>query len=338
MKILVTGANGFVGSSLCRKLAAEGHQVRGMVRATSDLTLLQGVNVELVLGSLSNRGDLQKATINQDLVFHVAAAVTDWGSLEYFRKINVEGTRNAIEAAIINQVPRFLYVSSVAVASFSNQTNMDEDAPQLPTPYPYCQTKREAEELVNEFHLSGKIQTVIVRPGDIYGPNDRVALLRMGEMLRKRQLPNVAGGNKIGAFTYIDNLVKGMILASTNDKAYGRTYILTDGVEMSWRTYFEKLTDALGFPHPSLSINPKIGYAAAFILENTYRLLKIQRRPPFSRYLINHLSTDFHFCIERARVELGYQPINDMDLTIRRTADWYRGYMATQVNKQQFGF
>jgi nucleoside-diphosphate-sugar epimerase len=294
---------------------------------------LQGVTVEIVSGSLSNRDALQKATINQDLVFHVAAAVTDWGSLEYFRAINVDGTRNAIEAAILNQVPRFLYVSSVAVSSFSDQRNMEEDAPQLPTPYPYCQTKREAEDLVNNLHRSGKIQTVIVRPGDIYGPNDRVALLRMGEMLRRNQLPYVAGGNKLGAFTYIDNLVEGMVLASTNDKAYGRTYILTDGVEMSWRTYFVKLTDALGYPHPSFSVYPQVGYAAAFILENIYRVMKIQQRPPISRYLINHLSTDFHFSIERARVELGYQPIDDMDETIRRTADWYKSYMESHKKK-----
>ena len=180
----------------------------------------------------------------------MAAAVTDWGTLDFFRKINVEGTRNIIEAAIFDNVPCFLYVSSVAVASFSDLRNMDEDAPQLPTPYPYCQTKREAEELVNTLHRSGKIQTVIVRPGDIYGPGDRVALLPMGEMLRKRQLPYVAGGAKLGAFTYIDNLVQGMMLAGSTDSAFGRTFILTDGVEMSWRTYFEKLTDVLGYPHP----------------------------------------------------------------------------------------
>ncbi|MBA4383183.1 MAG: hypothetical protein C0410_00455 [Anaerolinea sp.] len=338
MKILVTGANGFVGSSLCRKLVAAGHQVKAMVRATSDLSLLQGVSVEIVSGSLSDREALIKATIDQEFVFHVAAAVTDWGSLDFFRKINVEGTRNIIEAAILNNVPRFLYVSSVAVASFLDLRNMDEDAPQLPTPYPYCQTKREAEELVNNFHQTGKIQTVILRPGDIYGPNDRVALLRMGEMLRKKQLPYVAGGNKLGAFTYIDNLVDGMMLAGSTEKAFGRTYILTDGVEMSWRTYFEKLTDALGYPHPSLSVNPQVGYAAATMLESFYRLMKIEQRPPFSRYLINHLSTDFHFSIERARVELGYQPLVDMDETFRRTAEWYKAFLVSHEKKHQFGY
>jgi nucleoside-diphosphate-sugar epimerase len=330
MKVLVTGANGFVGSTLCKKLVAGGHQVRGLVRASSDLSLLAETPIETITGSLSNKDSLGTATNGVDMIFHVAAAVTDWGTLESFRQINVEGTRNVIEAAVQNKVPRLLHVSSVAVASFSDRRNMDENAPQEPTPFPYCQTKREAEALVMSYHNQGKIEAVIVRPGDIYGPGDRVALLPLGKLLQNGQMPYIGGGRKLGAFAYIDNLVEGMILAGTTEAAFGRAYILTDGVEMSWRTYFEKLTAALGYPRPRLSINSKIAYGAASVLEGFYRLFHIQQRPPVSRYLVNHLSTDFHFSIERAKTELGYKPITDMDETIQRTAEWYKGYLALQ--------
>lgn len=329
MKILVTGANGFVGSALCRKLIASGHQVRGLVRATSDLSLLVGIPIETITGSLTNPESLNEATRGIDIVYHVAAAVSDWGSLEYFRQVNVSGTRNIIEASILNGVSRLVYVSSVAVASFSDKHNMDENAPQLPTPFPYCQTKREAEELVCSYHKQGKIKVVIVRPGDIYGPGDRVALLPLSKLLRKGQMPYLGGGRKLGAFTYIDNLVDGMLLAGSTEAAFGRVYILTDGVEMTWRTYFEKLTDRLGYPRPNLSINPRIAYAAASTLEGLYHLLHIQQRPPVSRYLVTHLSTDFHFSINRAKTELGYQPLTDMDETIHRTAEWLIQYLAS---------
>jgi nucleoside-diphosphate-sugar epimerase len=321
--VLVTGANGFVGSTLCRKLAGRGDAVRGLVRATSDLALLEGVPVERVVGNLDDPASLEAATRGIEIVYHAAAAVTDWGTLGYFRRVNVEGTRNLLEAAVANGVQRFVHVSTVAVHSFIDAQEMDEQSPQLPTPFPYCQTKREAEALALDYHRRGEIDVTVVRPGDVYGPGDRVALLNMAGLLKAGRLPYVGGGRKLGAFAYVENLADGLILAGTIERAVGEAYVITDGVKMTWREYFGKLTAALGMPHPRISVHPALAYAAATLLEAAYRLLRLPGRPPVTRYLVAHLRGDFHFSIAKARRELVYEPRVGVDEGVRRTAEWY---------------
>jgi len=323
MRCLVTGANGFVGATLCRKLLGRGDRVRGMVRITSDLSLLEGVPIERFVGTLDDSSSLLEATKGIDTVYHTAAAVTDWGTLDFFRRVNVFGTRRLIDASVQNDVKRFVLVSSVAVHSFIGAQDMDENAPQLPTPFPYCQSKREAEALVMDYHHRRKFGVTIVRPGDVYGPGDRVSLLKMAGMLEKGRMALIDGGKTMGAFTYVENLADGLILAGTVPHAIGETYVITDGIKLTWREYFDRLTSALGVPKPSFSVNSQLAYAAAAVLEFVYSRLRIQTRPPITRYLIAHLWKDFQFGIDKARRELGYKPRVPIDKAIRRTAEWY---------------
>jgi nucleoside-diphosphate-sugar epimerase len=324
MHALVTGANGFVGSWLCRKLVERGDAVRGLVRATSDLSLLEGVPIERAIGSLDDPASLAAAAQGIDVVFHVAAAVTDWGTLEWFRRVNVEGTRALIEAAIQSGVRRFVYVSTVAVHSFIDAQDMTEDSPQLPTPFPYSQSKREAEALVMGYHREGKIEASIVRPGDVYGPDDRVALLKLAPVLEAGMMAHIGSGEKLGAFAYVENLVDGIILAGTVEKAAGEAYVITDGVKLTWRAYWDRLTDALDLPRPRLSVPPFLARAVVAVLESAYRLFRITSRPPITRYLVDHMTNDVHFSIEKARRELGYAPQVGLDEAVARTAAWYR--------------
>lgn len=301
-RALVSGANGFAGSALCRRLAQEGLRVVALVRATSDLSLLADVPCERVTGSLEDAASLRAATRGVDLIFHAAANVSDWGTLAEHRRVNVEGTRRLLAAAVENGVRRFVYVSSVAVHSFIDVRNMDENSPQLPTPFAYCQSKREAEALVQAAHQAGAIETVIIRPGDLYGPGDRVVLLRMGGLLRCGLMAHIGGGNKLGAFTGVENLAHALLLAGTLPQAAGQAYVITDGVQMSWREYFRQLTAALGYPEPRLSIHPRLAYALASLLEGIWRQLRLKSRPPVTRYLVTHLSNDFHFSIAKAQL------------------------------------
>lgn len=324
MQTLVTGANGFLGAALCRKLLKAGHRIRGMVRKTSDLSALAGVPIEKTIGSLDDPESLRQAVKDCDTVFHAAGAVSDYGSESYFRRVNVDGTRSILEAAVRARVRRFVYISSAAVHSFTGERNMDEESPQRPTRFHYCRSKREAEKVVMQAHREGRIETVIVRPGDIYGPGDRVVLLKMASLLEKGYMALVSGGRSLGAFTYVENLADGILLAGTVRQASGNAYIVTDGIELTWKAYFDRLTDALEVPRVRIFIPAPAAWCAAAILETLYRGFRIPGRPPVTRYLVAHLRGDFHFSIEKARRELGYAPRVGLDEAIRRTAVWYK--------------
>jgi nucleoside-diphosphate-sugar epimerase len=323
MRALVTGANGFVGSTLCRKLVERGDIVRGLVRRTSDLGPLEGVSIERVTGDLLDRSSLAEASRGVDVVYHVAAAVTDWGPLEYFRGVNVQGTRNVLDAAVESRARRFVYVSSTAVHGFGAQ-DMDEDTPMPDTRVPYCQSKREAEALVFGYHNQAKIQATVVRPGDLYGPGDRVVLLSLAGLLESGWLAYIGRGDKLGAFTYVENLADALILAGNIADAAGEAYVITDGLRLTWRDYLVKLTAVLNLPRPRFSIHPSLAYAAAWLLESTYRLFHFRRRPPLTLYLVAHMSGDYHFRIDKARRELGYEPRVGLEDALARTAAWYR--------------
>ena len=276
------------------------------------------------MGSLDDPASLKKAVQETDLIYHVAAAVSDWGTRAYFYQGNVTGTRNILNAAIEADVKRFVFVSTIAVHSFIGGYDLNENSPQHPTPFLYCRTKREAEALVMEAFEQNKIAATIVRPGDIFGPGDRTSLLKMAKYLEKGNMALLGGGRTLAAFSYVENLNEGLVLAGTLNRAIGQTYVMTDGIKLTWRAYFEKLTAELGLPRPKLSVHPVPAYIGATILEWIYRLLRLKSRPPITRYLIAHIRKDFHFSIEKAARELGYKPSIGIDDAIKSTADWYR--------------
>jgi len=333
MRISVTGANGFVGAALCRTLAAKGHHVRGLVRRTSDLSLLSGVELEIFYGSLDDESSLDAATRGRELVYHAAAAVTDWGAPEYFRNVNVEGTGRLLDICVRNGVRRIVYISSVAVHSFTGGRNLDEEAPQYPTRFYYSQSKREAEALVRSYQETGKLETVIIRPGDIYGPGDRVTMMRLAPLLDRGLLVLIDRGARLGAFTYIENLVNALVLAGCHQHAAGETFVIVDDVSMTWREFFCRLTEALELPGPWVSIPGKLAAMVAFVLEKIYHMIRIQSRPPITRYLVDHLTHDVHFTIDKARRILEFRPAIGTDEAMRRTAEWYHMQKRVRAGK-----
>ena len=324
MRAFITGINGFIGSNLATRLIGEGQEVSGLVRKTSDLSFLKGLKVKLFFGDLSNRALLDKATRGINIVYHVAGLTSDWGPIELFRKVNVEGTKNLLESSLKSGVKRFVFISSTAVHGFGGFHNATEDSPKMATIFPYCITKKEAEDLINRFHRETGLPTLIIRPGNVFGPRDRVTFVKMAELLEKRQMAYISRGRPLTCPTYVENLVDAILLAGSRKDTVGETFIITDGLKITWKEYIDKIAEKLGVGRPLFSAPYCLAYSAGAVCEAILKLFRSKKPPIITRYRIAIAGKDYHFSIEKARTKLGYQPRVSLDEAMERTVKWYK--------------
>jgi nucleoside-diphosphate-sugar epimerase len=324
MKVFITGINGFIGSNLAARLIEQGQEVSGLVRKTSDLSFLEGLEVRLFFGDLSDRALLDKASQGVDVVYHVAGLASDWGPIELFRKINVEGTKNLLESSLKSGVKRFIFISSTAVHGFGSFHNATEESPKMAIIFPYCITKKEAEDLVNRFHRERGLPTLIIRPGNVFGPKDRTIFVKMAQLLEKGQMVYVNGGRALTCPTYIENLIDAILLAGSRKDTVGETFIITDGLKITWKEYIDKIADNLSVRRPLFSIPYFLAYSAGSVAEAILKLFRSKTPPIITRYRIANAGKDYHFSIEKARTKLGYQPRVSLDEAIEKTVKWYK--------------
>jgi nucleoside-diphosphate-sugar epimerase len=329
---LVTGSSGFIGSNLCRRLAGEGWHVRALVRKTSSREFLEGVDAEHCIGSIDDLPSLQAASKDVHTVFHLAARPPDWGKLEVFRKDNVEGTRNVIEAAAGAGAQRFFHMSSLSAHNFTGHLDADEDTPFMKeselygASFHYNVSKAEAEVMAFELARDKGLALSAARTGMAYGPNDHGIFFQMAEGVRSGMYSHVGGGKTIMSLAYVDNLLDGIMAAATHPQAVGRVYNLVDDGKVSIRAFVDAMCDALGWKRPKSSVPLGVAKFAGAALEDLYRLVGARRGPPLTRYRIAYVAKDLHFSNARAKNELGWAPKIGLEEGLRRTAEWYLRY------------
>lgn len=324
MKIaLVTGINGFIGSNLAERLLNEGWKVRGLVRKTSDLKFLKGLDIEYYYGDITEPNTLDEPMKGVYQVFHVAALSSDWGHYEKFYKINVEGTLNVAKAAHKASVERMVYISTVAMYGFG-RLNVKESDEKLHTDFPYCQTKRLAEEKVMEFVKESGLRLTAVKPGNVYGVKDHTFIEKYLDALESGKAGYVDGGKRKTCPVYVENLVDGIMLASQKEEAIGETFFITDGMDITWKEFTDKLADEMNLKRPTSSFPFFLAYAVAFVMEFIYTALDTKEPPILTRYRIFNGGKDYTFSIEKARKILGYEPKIQFEEAIKRTVNWYR--------------
>jgi nucleoside-diphosphate-sugar epimerase len=321
VRVLVTGAHGFIGSHLSRGLLGRGHTVRALVTPWGDTRLIADLeghaNFELIRADITQMVSLTGITEGIDVVFHVAARVADWGAWEAFHRTNVQGTEHLVAQSEREGVKRFVFVSSIAVHPYTGYRNADtRTLPTTSTINAYARSKRLADERVM---TAKRLEPVIVRPGTWpFGPgNPEVA--RAAEALRKGILPLVDGGCSVISTAYIENLIEGLILAGTVPQAAGRTYLIADEGMPSWREIFETLAELLHVRPPRWSVPGRLLEPLGTTLEQLYARVAPRRAPPLTRYGGRLMRQDLHFSIEAARQELGYEPRVSWQEGLRRT-------------------
>ncbi|MFN3713911.1 MAG: NAD-dependent epimerase/dehydratase family protein [Alcanivoracaceae bacterium] len=302
---LVTGANGFIGGNLCRHLRAAGVPVRSLVLPDEDVTMLDGLGVEVV------RGDIT-ATLPASLfdgishVFHLAAIAFDWGPWQRFWRVNALGTQQLLNAAVAAGVSRFIHMSSLAVHACTGHPDGDETTPADSIINHYAVTKRLAEQCV--LAARGHIHVTVIRPGVVrYGPGDRLTIPGMVNALKRGLYAHVGGGEQKVCLSQVDNLCDGILLAATRASASGEIYVLADEV-VSWRQFANTVADVFGVRRARRSVSVWLVAALAVVLESLYRSLPLKGAPVLTRYRVSLFRGDLVFSSAKAREELGWEP------------------------------
>jgi len=329
MKFLITGANGFIGSNLIEKLIEKGHLVKALILEGTDEKNLEVIqdNIEKVYGDITKPETLTPIFSEKDIdvVVHLAALLSDWGPDRIFMKVNYEGTKNVLDAAINAGVKRFVFMSSLTVHGFKNFDEADENTPY--DPYNgYARSKKAVEDLLNK---TDEIETVIVRPGFvIFGPRDRLFTYEAYYRVETGKLFGIINkGRALTCYSYVENLVDGLILVSTHPEASG-TYIISDGPNIPWSEFNAKmlapLEEDLGKEAKYSSYPYWVAYLAAGLLEGIYKLFRKKNSPVLTLYMVKVQSKNLSFSNSKIVKELNYHPKVDLEEAFQRTYNWYK--------------
>ena len=324
--LLVTGATGLVGSHVVETTLRQGWRVRALVRASADRSLLEKWDVETCIGDLSDTDSLRNAVQDASVIVHCAAKVGDWGPVEAYRRINVDGLRDLIRMACeAGRLRRFVHISSLGVYPARDHYGSDEAiAPAVDGIDGYTRTKVEAERLVEEKMVNDDLPAVILRPGFIYGPRDRTVLPRILERLRDDRFAFLGSTQKLMNNTYVGNLCDAIILAICRDDVVGRKFNIRDGRLVSKEEFIGTIARLAGYPVPTKVVPLPIARALAKSLEALWRLLGKQESPILSMARIKFLGLHLDYSIDKARRELGYEPAVDFSQGMEATVRWFQ--------------
>lgn len=320
---LVTGATGFIGSFLTRALVKQGRPVRALALPGEKTDWLDDLGVEVRYGDLTDPGSIKGIAEGVDLVFHLAARVTDWGRREQFYAAIYDATRNLLDECG-GKARRFVYASSVCACGLGRHLRgHTEEDPVFLCGIPYADAKLDTERLVLDHHARGGLAATIVRPTNVIGPGS-VYVRDVVERYRGSIVFSIDHGRHSASLVYVENLVDGMILAGTSEVAAGRIYHLRDDWSVTWGRYLADLGGLIG-KRPAFSVPYCIAWHVAPLVERV--CTSFGWRPPATRHTLSIMGRDLDLDTTRAREELGWKSRISYEEAMKRIGAWVAAEM-----------
>lgn len=315
MRVLATGASGFLGRAVVRALQDAGHEVRTLQRRPSGVP-----GAEDRLGSVTDPDATAAAVDGVDAVVHLAAKVSLAGDPGEFHAVNVEGTRTLLDAAAAAGVTRIVHVSSPSVAHAGHALAGvgAEPADPLSARGEYARTKAQAELLALS-RAGDSASLVAIRPHLVWGPGDTQLIARVVDRARRGRLPLLNGGTALIDSTYVDNAASGIVAALEHvDDVSGRAYVLTNGEPRPVGDLLAGICLASGVRPPRFSIPAGLARAAGGLVERVWAVRPGADEPPMTRFLAEQLSTAHWFDQTEIRRDLRWTPAVSIDEGLRR--------------------
>lgn len=324
LSALVTGATGFIGTHLVRSLAERGVRVRAFARKPERARKLIGPNVEVMIGDMADPEAIDGLAEGMDLVFHLASVMK--GTPDEFERVDIAGGRRLIAEAKRAGVKRFVFTSTMgayALGGLRDGAVVNEEMIDSPDRVgPYSRAKLLLERDLAEVQRSGAMETVVVRPGLVFGDGITPYLSHLPHMgsLRGDRYVMFGDGRVPLQLTYVGNTVDALWLCATSPDAPGQTFTIIDDDLPTQREYVRRLAELTGRPLRITAIPRPAAYLIGLGVERAAGVLK--RKPPTTRRLLVGKTVKLSFDCSRARRVLGWSPTVPWDEGLRRAVEW----------------
>lgn len=321
MKFLVTGATGLLGGHLLQALQQRDESIRALVLPVEDATKLEAQGIEVVRGDITDASTLIPAVKNIEIVIHLAGMMGVNRPLADYRLANVTGSENIYHAAQAAGVRRFVHTSSHTVYGLGHGRFLIEEDPLRPDPDPYSITKTEGDYLIQRLMSTGKMETVILRPGTFFGPGDRLHYGRMAQRMKQGKGVIIGRGNNALPFCYVTDIAQGFLLAAYHEKAPGTIYNITNDRPLTQLEIFNTIADDIDGQRPTRHLPYLPIYYGSIGAEMFAAITRT--KPVVTRLGAMMFGSDNKHSIEKARRELGYEPAVDLRDGLRLAAAWF---------------
>jgi dihydroflavonol-4-reductase len=320
---LLTGTTGFMGPHLIKKLIANGHTCRCLVRSGSEDKIPSIDGVQIVTGDITKPETLIGIAEQMDFLLHMATLghMSNFTVTEsLFHAINVQGTMNIMKEALRAGVKKIVHCSSVAAMGICDENPATEKTPCKPH-HPYGRSKLQAEHEIRRMVDNNQLPAVIIRFSMVYGPGDGRDILKLTRITKKGLFPKVGSRPKLTPLIHVDDAINGLLLASEKGTP-GEVYLITNSHSEPFDRIREIIQEALGSRKPVIYVPEWMALALAALIEKFF--LMIGKTPPVSRKNIESTLADRVFSIEKAKRELGFNPKIDPVKGLRDTVLWYK--------------
>lgn len=318
-RILVTGATGFIGGQVARRLLSENRLVRVMARRIEKAADLEKMGAEVVLGDLGDEDLLDRAVQGCAVVIHCAAQVADMPTRIQYQGPNVGGTENMLVASAKAGIKRFVYLSSIAAFGLPASGEITDESPRGPAGESYSDSKYDAEEAVWSFSRARGLPVTVLRPSCVYGPGSPYWSVIPFKRIRKGKMRLIGAGRGSFNYVYIENLVDAVLLVTQDDRALGQAFIVNDGTT-SWREFFSTYARLAG--REKLPSVPAA--VAKLVLLGRNTMCRFNGKSRTSLRALSFMTGSAVFRETTLERTFGYRPKVDLAEGMRRTEAWFR--------------